>query len=244
MIEQQQQNQQQRRVSVGAAMKGNFVVSQSDLWDTQTLSHAKQHSRHSPRNQNSRCVDHTYVNAPLQQSQQQNQQSTTPTPSITSTPQHENGSPGNVSIGSNNSQVMHRSVSEKNRKHRHKQKAPICHSETDSDKEQRLDAQLCSQNRKLMKLHHSHHQSTPNVGPEIPMRPHKHRSRSRDHHHHHRSSSNIHACSESELIDSDTAILPIFRKLLTEKESRYRARNNVGASCPNISIKCDIVEYL
>lgn len=227
---------------MGAAMKSNFVVSQSDLWDTQTLSHAKQHSRHSPRNQQARCPDHTYVNAPLQQPQQ-----STPS-SLATTPQHENfhenGSPGGLSTGSN-SGVMQRSVSEKNRKHRHKQKVPVCQSETDSEREQRIEAQLCAQNRKLVKSHHSHHQSTPNVAPSVKM--HKHRSKSRDHHHHHRSSSsNMQgACSESELLDSDTAILPIFRKLLTEKESRYRAnRSVVGASCPNISIKCDIVEYL
>lgn len=239
-------SEQQRRVSMGAAMKSNFVVSQSDLWDTQTLSHAKQHSRHSPRNQQSRCADHTYVNAPLQQPQ------STPTSSLATTPQHEhhheNGSPGGLSTGSG-SNVMQRSVSEKNRKHRHKQKMQVCQSETDSEREQRIEAQLCAQNRKLVKSHHSHHQSTPNVAPESShssVKLHKHRSKSRDHHHHHRSSSNMHgACSESELLDSDTAILPIFRKLLTEKDSRYRAtRNVVGASCPNISIKCDIVEYL
>ena len=238
---------EQRRVSMGAAMKGNFVVSQSDLWDTQTLSHAKQHSRHSPRNQQGRCPDHTYVNAPLQQQQQISQ--STPSSSHATTPQHEqyeNGSPGAISTGST-SGIMQRSVSEKNRKHRHKQKIAVCQSETDSEREQRT-AQLCAQNRKLMKSHHSHHQSTPNVAPDgsqTSIKSHKHRSKSRDHHHHHRSSSNMHgACSESELLDSDTAILPIFRKLLTEKESRYRPNRNVGASCPNISIKCDIVEYL
>ena len=234
---------------MGAAMKSNFVVSQSDLWDTQTLSQHKQHSRHSPRNQQQRCADHTYVNAPLQQ---QSQQQSTPSSSLATTPQHdyyhENGSPGAVSTGSG-SGIMQRSVSEKNRKHRHKQKVPVCQSETDSEREQRIEAQICAQNRKLVKSHHSHHQSTPNVAPDSNQssstKLHKHRSKSRDHHHHHRSSSNIHACSESELLDSDTAILPIFRKLLTEKESRYRAnRNVVRASCPNISIKCDIVEYL
>lgn len=239
--------EQQRRVSMGAAMKSNFVVSQSDLWDTQTLSHAKQHSRHSPRSQQNRCTDHTYVNAPLQQ-----QQSTPPSSSLATTPQHEhfheNGSPSAISTGSG-SGVMQRSVSEKNRKHRHKQKMPVCQSETDSEREQRIEAQLCSQNRKLVKSHHSHHQSTPNVAPDSGHTKHKHRSKSRDHHHHHRSSSsNIHgACSESELLDSDTAILPIFRKLLTEKDSRYSRTSRsvgVGASCPNISIKCDIVEYL
>lgn len=50
------------------------------------------------------------------------------------------------------------------------------------------------------------------------------------------------AVSEGELLD--LAILPIFQKLLTE---RHKSRSGYGASiasCPNISIKCDIVEYL
>lgn len=50
------------------------------------------------------------------------------------------------------------------------------------------------------------------------------------------------AVSEGELLD--LAILPIFQKLLTE---RHKSRTGYGASiasCPNISIKCDIVEYL
>ncbi|XP_057339586.1 gamma-aminobutyric acid type B receptor subunit 2 isoform X2 [Microplitis mediator] len=51
------------------------------------------------------------------------------------------------------------------------------------------------------------------------------------------------AVSDGELLDVD--ILPIFQKLLSE-----RHKNSTGAygsniaSCPNISIKCDIVEYL
>lgn len=248
---------EQRRVSMGAAMKSNFVVSQSDLWDTQTLSHAKQHSRHSPRNHSTssnRCPDHTYVNQPLPL-QSQNQQGT-PSSSIATTPQHdyyhENGSPGGLSTGSGSGPIQ-RSVSEKrDRKHRHKQKVPVCQSETDSEREQRieLNAQLCAQSRKLAKSHHSHHQSVPNVAPDVcgtnqnNIKPHKHRAKSRDSHHHHRSSNLYGASSESELLDGDTAILPIFRKLLTEKENRYRNRSVVGASCPNISIKCDIVEYL
>lgn len=44
------------------------------------------------------------------------------------------------------------------------------------------------------------------------------------------------AVSEGELVD--LAILPIFQKLLTER------RGAAIASCPNIAIKCDIVEYL
>lgn len=52
------------------------------------------------------------------------------------------------------------------------------------------------------------------------------------------------ATSESELLDRE--ILPIFQKLLTE---RNKSQHNIdyatfGRSCPNISIKCDIVEYL
>lgn len=50
------------------------------------------------------------------------------------------------------------------------------------------------------------------------------------------------AVSEGELLD--LSILPIFHKLLTE---RHKSRTGYGASiasCPNISIKCDIVEYL
>ncbi|XP_017886099.1 gamma-aminobutyric acid type B receptor subunit 2 [Ceratina calcarata] len=52
------------------------------------------------------------------------------------------------------------------------------------------------------------------------------------------------AVSDGELLD--LAILPIFQKLLTE---RHKSSSSSGygasiASCPNISIKCDIVEYL
>lgn len=131
---------------------------------------------------------------------------------------------------------IQRSVSEKNRtKHRHKPKGNFCQSETDSERE-RETTTPCSQSRKLIKTsqHYSHHHSSPNVAPDKPK---KHRNKTE--------SSIYGAVSESELLDGDTAILPIFRKLLTEKEPRHRGRNNVvGASCPNISIKCDIVEYL
>lgn len=52
------------------------------------------------------------------------------------------------------------------------------------------------------------------------------------------------ASSESELLDG-AAILPIFQKLLTErKKSSQQINLSYGQSCPNISIKCDIVEYL
>ncbi|XP_029660695.1 gamma-aminobutyric acid type B receptor subunit 2 isoform X1 [Formica exsecta] len=52
------------------------------------------------------------------------------------------------------------------------------------------------------------------------------------------------AVSDGELLD--LTILPIFQKLLTERHkstARRGYRSNI-ASCPNISIKCDIVEYL
>lgn len=192
---------QQRRVSVGAAMKGNFVVSQSDLWDTHTLSHAKQ--RQSPRNHANpqRCQEHSHGVQHEQKSLQ-----TTP---------------------------IQRSVSEKNRtKHRHKPKVLMGQCETDSERE-RENINPTTPQRKLAKsLQHSHHHSSPNVAPEKQRR--------------HRNKTDLYgASSESELLDGDTAILPIFRKLLTEKQPRYRGRSNVvGASCPNISIKCDIVEYL
>lgn len=199
--------EQQRRVSVGAAMKGNFVVSQSDLWDTHTLSHAKQ--RQSPRNHANpqRCQDHGHNAA-------------------ASTPYEQNSLASAPSI--------QRSVSEKNRtKHRHKPKILMGQSETDSERE-RENVNPTTPQRKLVKsTQHSHHHSSPNVAPLEKQR--KHRSKAELYG----------ASSESELLDGDTAILPIFRKLLTEKQPRYRGRNNVvGASCPNISIKCDIVEYL
>nr|XP_014085809.1 gamma-aminobutyric acid type B receptor subunit 2 isoform X1 [Bactrocera oleae]XP_036224854.1 gamma-aminobutyric acid type B receptor subunit 2 isoform X1 [Bactrocera oleae] len=190
------------------AMKSNFVVSQSDLWDTHTLSHAKQHSRQSPRNYASpqRCSEHSHI-----------------------IPYNQTTSP------------IQRSVSEKNRnKHRHKpQKGTVCQSETDSEREREPTppATQCITQRKLNKMssiqHAAHHHSSPNVAPD---KQRKHRNKIE--------SSIYGASSETELLDGETAILPIFRKLLTEKSPNYRGRNVVGQSCPNISIKCDIVEYL
>lgn len=215
-------NEQSRRVSVqvgsaaAAVAKGNFVVSQSDLWDTHTLQQAKQRSCTSPRKQRDYvCQDHS---SPVSNATD-SRAGYTPAGSP-----HSPSSPG----------FMQRSVSEKNRtKHRHKPKMPVCQSETDSERER--DTTPCTQTRKLVKTQHSHHHSTPNVAPEK----HRHRTKKDS------ASSMYGACSETELLEGDTAILPIFQKLLTERESRsYRHRNMVGASCPNISIKCDIVEYL
>ncbi|XP_030376042.1 gamma-aminobutyric acid type B receptor subunit 2 isoform X2 [Scaptodrosophila lebanonensis] len=201
-----------RRTSMGAALKSNFVVSQSDLWDTHTLSHAKQHSRQSPRSYASpqRCSEHHGHILAYEQS--------------TTSP-------------------IQRSVSEKNRnKHRPKpQKGTVCQSETDSEREREPTppSTQCIQQRKLNLNRTSniqqaaHHHSSPNVAPDKQRKP---RTKT--------DSSIFGASSETELLDGETAILPIFRKLLTEKSPNYRGRSIVGQSCPNISIKCDIVEYL
>lgn len=213
-----------RRISVqmtSAALKNNFVVSQSDLWDTHTLSHAKQ--RQSPRNHPNpqRCHQehghgHMMSTGGGYDSQQMQQPIAAP---------------------------IQRSVSEKNRtKHRHKPKVIMGQSETDSEREREpatIGGPNCHQStspgRKFVKtMQHAHHHSSPNVAPSERR---KYRNKTEP--------SMFNASSESELLDGDKAILPIFRKLLTEKQPRYRGRNNVvGASCPNISIKCDIVEYL
>lgn len=193
---------------MGAALKNNFVVSQSDLWDTHTLSHAKQRQQ-SPRNHANpqRCQEHSHHVSGVAGYE----------PTIT-TP-------------------IQRSVSEKNRtKHRHKPKLLMGQSETDSERERESTGNCTTPPaRKFVKsMQHAHHHSSPNVAPAEKRKP---RNKTE--------SALYNASSESELLDGDKAILPIFRKLLTEKQPRYRGRNNVvGASCPNISIKCDIVEYL
>lgn len=196
---------------MGSALKSNFVVSQSDLWDTHTLSHAKQHSRQSQRTYASpqRCSEHH----------------------------------GHVmAYEQNTTSPIQRSVSEKNRnKHRPKpQKGTICQSETDSEREREptpTSVQPCTQPRKYNRnsniQHAAHHHSSPNVAPD---KQRKHCNKTEH--------SIYGASSETELIEGETAILPIFRKLLTEKSPNYRGRSVVGQSCPNISIKCDIVEYL
>ena len=46
-------------------------------------------------------------------------------------------------------------------------------------------------------------------------------------------------------LDHDVSILPIFQKLLCERQNSFRrGREYTMSSCPNITIKCDIVEYL
>lgn len=45
-------------------------------------------------------------------------------------------------------------------------------------------------------------------------------------------------------LDQNTSILPIFQKLLSERSANAGRRDCTMSSCPNITIKCDIVEYL
>ncbi|KAL3272277.1 hypothetical protein HHI36_022757 [Cryptolaemus montrouzieri] len=112
---------------------------------------------------------------------------------------------------------IHRTVSERNRHTQKRDKSPTSKKETPTN--------IC--NQQCNKL--GHFQSTPNVAALKPSIKHK------------RDKSMYNAISESELLDRE--ILPIFQKLLTE---RNKSQHNIafGRSCPNISIKCDIVEYL
>lgn len=114
---------------------------------------------------------------------------------------------------------MQRSVSEKNRHSQKREKSPVAKKEI---------ANIC--NQQCNKL--GYFQSTPNVAAlkTTPCPP-------------KRDKSMYNATSESELLDRE--ILPIFQKLLTERnKSQHNIDYSFGRSCPNISIKCDIVEYL
>ncbi|KAJ3651049.1 hypothetical protein Zmor_017112 [Zophobas morio] len=113
---------------------------------------------------------------------------------------------------------MHRSVSERNRHSQKREKSPVA----------KKDVNIC--NQQCNKL--GYFQSTPNVAAlKTSTCPPK------------RDKSMYNATSESELLDRE--ILPIFQKLLTERnKSQHNIDYSFGRSCPNISIKCDIVEYL
>jgi len=39
-------------------------------------------------------------------------------------------------------------------------------------------------------------------------------------------------------------MLPIFHRLLIDKDTRHVNKSVAAKSCPDISVKCDIVEYL
>lgn len=119
---------------------------------------------------------------------------------------------------------MHRSVSERNRHSSQKEKREKSPTNKNKELSNNISSQQCN------KL--GYFQSTPNVaaikGSQLTPK---------------REKSMYNATSESELLDRE--ILPIFQKLLTERnKSQHNIDYMFGRSCPNISIKCDIVEYL
>ena len=102
-----------------------------------------------------------------------------------------------------------------------------------------LEAKLRQQSSRLEYV-----QSTPNVATIHGNKFASTNPRASAHHHQQSQSSKLcNAVSDGELLD--VAILPIFQKLLTERHKSTSSRYGASiASCPNISIKCDIVEYL
>jgi len=164
-----------------------------------------------------------------------------------------------ISVAGPDMTIIQRSVSEKSRErsalshHHHHHRPPYQQSSqqppppppaTSYQPDNRKLPHHIPQLKQQKTLLHSHVQSTPNVASlqrtSMAMSHHHH------HHHHQASVTNVpamcSAVSEGELLD--LAILPIFQKLLSE---RHKSRTGYGASiasCPNISIKCDIVEYL
>ncbi|CAH1118642.1 unnamed protein product [Phaedon cochleariae] len=111
---------------------------------------------------------------------------------------------------------MHRSVSERNR--------------PSSQRDKREKSPPAKKAHPSPAHKPGHFQSTPNVAALKPRPP-------------ERDKAMCNATSEGELLDRE--ILPIFQKLLTERnKSQHNIAYSFGRSCPNISIKCDIVEYL
>ncbi|CAG9830654.1 unnamed protein product [Diabrotica balteata] len=122
---------------------------------------------------------------------------------------------------------MHRTVSERNRHSSQREKRDKSPAKKQQEQQQ-LPTNIC--NQQCNKL--GYFQSTPNVN-----------SLKNAAHTPKREKSMYNATSESELLDRE--ILPIFQKLLTERnKSQHNIDFSFGRSCPNISIKCDIVEYL
>nr|CAI5851397.1 unnamed protein product [Callosobruchus analis] len=136
--------------------------------------------------------------------------------------------PGRVSISQDeDDSYMHRTVSERNRHSSQKEKREK--SPVSRNKQQEMPKNICQQ--QCNKL--GYFQSTPNVA-AAHRQPNSTPKRDK---------SMYNATSESELLDRE--ILPIFQKLLTERnKSQHNIDYSFGRSCPNISIKCDIVEYL
>lgn len=119
--------------------------------------------------------------------------------------------------------IIHRTVSERNRHVQKREKSP---------KKEKEIPNIC--NQQCNKL--GYFQSTPNVA-DLKGNHTAHTNTVK------RDKSMYNATSESELLDRE--ILPIFQKLLTERnKSQHNINYSFGRSCPNISIKCDIVEYL
>ncbi|XP_025832436.1 gamma-aminobutyric acid type B receptor subunit 2 [Agrilus planipennis] len=128
-----------------------------------------------------------------------------------------------VSSQEEDESVMHRSASERNRH------SPKC--ERSPSKKESPTGTICTQHSGKTT---GYYQSTPNVATlkSTALSP-----------KHTKEKSMCNAASESELLDRE--ILPIFQKLLTERNrSQHNINYSFGRSCPNISIKCDIVEYL
>ncbi|XP_030763636.1 gamma-aminobutyric acid type B receptor subunit 2 isoform X2 [Sitophilus oryzae] len=121
---------------------------------------------------------------------------------------------------------IHRTTSERNKHGGQKENSPAKSHLSDIS-----SSSICNQQCKKL----SYFQSTPNVAAI------KSSTMNRTK----REKSMCNAMSEGELLETDTDILPIFQKLLTERnKSQHNIDYSFGRSCPNISIKCDIVEYL
>ncbi|XP_048522190.1 gamma-aminobutyric acid type B receptor subunit 2-like [Dendroctonus ponderosae] len=123
---------------------------------------------------------------------------------------------------------IHRTTSERNRHGSQREKR-----EKSPAKSNPSEAASCNMLGNIQSQKLGYFTSTPNVAAALKSSTHPPK----------RDKSMYNATSESELLDRE--ILPIFQKLLTERnKSLHNIDYSFGRSCPNISIKCDIVEYL
>lgn len=123
---------------------------------------------------------------------------------------------------------MHRTTSERNRHAPQKEKREKSPAKTNPP-----DVTNCTILGNIQSQKLAYFTSTPNVAAALKSSTHPPK----------RDKSMYNATSEGELLDRE--ILPIFQKLLTERnKSQHNIDLSFGRSCPNISIKCDIVEYL
>ncbi|CAG9861204.1 unnamed protein product [Phyllotreta striolata] len=140
---------------------------------------------------------------------------------------HQKSSRVSISQDEDDSSHIHRTVSERNRHSSPREKREKSPAKKQQD-QQKMPTNIS--NQKCNKL--GYFQSTPNVNSLKTTSQQPKRDKSM-----------YNATSESELLDRE--ILPIFQKLLTERnKSQHNIDYSFGRSCPNISIKCDIVEYL